>query len=60
MFHPSLDPVDRFLFEDNDRLTGDPLDTVVTGQGNSDISSLGEAVAIRVMTFQSKLFAYKV
>tara|TARA_Y100000758_G_scaffold134878_1_gene95455 strand:- start:920 stop:1102 length:183 start_codon:yes stop_codon:yes gene_type:complete len=60
MFHPSLDPVDRFLFEDNDRLTGDPLDTVVTGQGNSDISSVGWAVVIPVMMFQSELFAYKV
>ena len=60
MFHPDLDPVDGFSFEENDRLTGDSLDKVVTWQGNSDISSVGEAVVIRVMMFQAKLFAYKV
>ena len=41
-------------------LTGDQEDRVVTWQGSSDITGVGEMVAIRVKMFQAKLFAYKV
>ena len=40
-------------------VVGDEVDQVVTWQGNSDISSVGEMVAIRVKMFQAKVFAYR-
>ena len=39
---------------------GDESDRVVTWNGNSDISSIGESVSMRVKMFQAKLFAYNV
>ena len=57
---PDVDPLDDFTFATCDRLAGDEVDQVVTWQGNSDISSVGEMVAIRVRMFQAKVFAYKV
>jgi len=60
MFHGDVDPLTGFTFEECDRLTGDTLDQAVTWQGNSDISSAGEMVAIRLKMFQAKLFAYQV
>jgi hypothetical protein len=55
-----VDPLSGFTFEQCDRLTGDSLDQPVTWRGNSDISSAGEMVAIRLKMFQAKLFAYQV
>ena len=52
-------PVEGFTFADCDRLIGDESDRVVTWNGDSDISLLGETVAIRVKMFQTKLFAYR-
>ena len=49
-----------FEFEKCDRLTGNSLDSVVTWDGNSDISSIGETVAIRISMFDAKIFAYKI
>ncbi len=60
MFQPDLDPAPGFTFADCDRLTGDEADRPVSWNGNSDISSIGEAVVIRLNMFQAKLFAYKV
>jgi len=42
------------------RLIGDESNRVVTWNGNSDISSLGESVAIRLKMFQAKLFAHRI
>jgi len=41
-------------------MDGDSLDQVVTWQDNSDISRVGEMVAIRLKMFQAKLFSYQV
>ena len=60
MTHPDVDPVEGFKFTDCDYLTGDEGDCVVTWKGNSDISSCGEILVIRVRMFQAKLFAYRV
>ena len=60
MFHGDVDPLKEFTFEECDRLTGDSLDQVVTWQGRSDISGIGEMVAIRLKMFQAKVFAYQV
>ena len=60
MFHGDADPLAGFTFEECDRLQGDSFDQVVTWKGNSDISSIGEMVAIRLKMFQAKVFAYQV
>ena len=60
MFHGDVAPLAGFTFAECDRLTGDSLDQVVTWQDNSDISRVGEMVAIRLKMFQAKLFAYQV
>ena len=57
---PDLEPARRFSFLECDRLQGDESDRAVTWNGNSDISSIGESVSIRVKMFQAKLFAYNV
>ena len=57
---PDADPVDGFSFADCDRIMGDSEDHVVTWNGNSDISAVGESVGIRVRMFDAKLFAYRV
>ena len=49
-----------FTFEECDRLTGDSAGRVVTWQGRSDISGVGDMVAVRLKMFQAKLFAYGV
>ena len=56
---PDVDPLEGFTFATCDRLSGDEVDQVVTWQGNSDISSVGDMVAVRVKMFQAKLFAYR-
>ena len=56
---PDPDPVEGFTFADCDRLVGDVSDRVVSWNGNSDISSVGGTVAIRLKMFQAKLFAYR-
>ena len=58
--NPDLEGIPGFTFEECDRLTGDSLDQVVTWKDRSNISSIGETVAIRVKMFQAKLFAYLV
>ena len=60
MFYGDVDPLRGFTFEECDRLTGDAPDQVVTWQGRSDISGVGEIVAIRLKIFQAKIFAYQV
>ncbi len=57
---PDVDPLEGFTFTACDPLGGDEEDQVVTWRGNSDISSVGEMVGIRVEMFQAKLFAYKI
>lgn len=59
---PQLDTggMPGFDFETCDTLTGDSLDQVVKWQGNSDISSIGKTLAIRLKMFQAKIFAYQV
>ena len=58
--HPDAAYVPGFAFDECDPLTGDSLDQVVTWQGKSDISDVGEMVAIRIRMFQAKVFAYLV
>ena len=60
MFHGDVDPLKGFTFEECDRLSGDSLDRAVTWKGSSDISGVGEMVAIRLKMFQAKVFAYQV
>lgn len=60
MIHGDVDPLSGFTFEESDRLTGDSLDEVVTWNGSSDISDIGDMVAIRLKMFQAKIFAYQV
>ena len=47
-------------FAESDMLQGDELDRVVTWNGNSDLSGVGEMLAIRLRLFQAKVFAYHV
>ncbi len=60
LMQPDGDPTEGFAFDECDRLIGDSEDHVVTWQGRSDISSLGETVGIRIKMFRAKLFAYRV
>ena len=57
---PDMDGIPGFTFEDNDPLVGDSVDQIVTWKGRSDISEIGDNVAIRLQLFDSKIFAYKV
>ncbi len=57
---PDMEPAAGFGFADCDRLSGDESDRVVTWNGDSDISTIGETISVRVRMFQAKLFAYKV
>ena len=58
--HPDVDPVEGLTFEECDLLTGDSVDQTVTWNGNSDLSGVGEMVAVRIRMFQAKVFAYQV
>ena len=58
--HPDVDPVVGLTFAESDRLTGDSTDSVVAWNGKSDLSGVGEMLAIRLEMFQAKLFAYRV
>jgi len=58
--YPDTGGVSGFGFEECDRILGDSIDRVVTWHGNSDISGIGDTVAIRLRMFQSKLFAYQI
>ena len=58
--HPDVDPVAGFTFTDSDRLTGDSIDSVVTWGDRSDLSEVGEMLAVRLKMFQAKVFAYRV
>lgn len=58
--HPDVDPVVGRTFAESDRLTGDAIDRVVTWSGQSDLSGVGDMLAIRLRMFGAKLFAYQV
>ncbi len=58
--HPDVDPVAGLTFAESDLLQGDSLDQTVTWNGNSDLSEVGEMLAIRIRMFQAKIFAYRV
>ena len=58
--HPDADPIPGYSFADADLLSGDDLSRPMTWNGNSDLSGIGEKVAVRVRMFRSKLFAYSV
>jgi len=58
--HAEVAPLEGFTFAESDRMTGDSLDKIVTWDGNSDISGIGDTVAIRIKMFGAKLFAYTV
>ena len=60
LMFPDCDAAAGFSFDECDRLTGDEEDRVVTWGGKSDISAIGDTVAIRVRMFGAKLFAYRV
>lgn len=58
--HPDADPIAGFSFAECDRLTGDSEDQVVRWAGRSDLSGVGETVAIRIRAFTAKVFAFSV
>lgn len=58
--HPDADPIPGFSFAESDLLTGDELSGTMTWQGKSDLSQIGDTVAIRLKMFQAKLFAFSV
>ena len=60
MHCPDANPLEGFTAATCDPLEGDEENQVVTWQGSSDISRVGEMLAIRVRMFQAKLFACKV
>ena len=59
MDQADLPPLEGFTFADCERLTGDKSDRVVSWNGKSDLSGIGETASIRIKMFQAKLFAYK-
>ena len=58
--HADVEPVAGFTFADCGRLTGDAEDALITWNGRSDISPVGEMVGIRLRLFQATVFAYSV
>ena len=58
--HADVEPVAGFTFTDCGRLTGDAEDALITWNGRSDISPVGEMVGIRLRLFQATVFAYAV
>ena len=58
--NPDLDGVPGFTFGECERLTGDATDEVVRWAGNTDISAVGNNVAVRIRMFRAKLFAFLV
>ena len=58
--HADVEPVPGFTFADCGRLTGDAEDALITWNGRSDISPVGEMVGIRLRLFQATVFAYSV
>ena len=56
---PDPSAIKGFAFDDCDLLIGDEADHVVTWNGSSDISGIGETIAVRVDMYRAKLFAYK-
>ena len=49
-----------FTFDDCDWIYGDEEDKLITWNSNSDISSVGDTVAIRLRLFRAKIFGYRV
>ena len=58
--HPDAEAIPGFSFEESEILTGDHLNKTVSWNGNSDISKLGDSIAIRIQMFDTKLFAYSI
>ena len=58
--HPDAQAIPGFSFDESEILTGDHLNKTVSWNGNSDISKLGDSIAIRIQMFQAKLFAYSI
>ena len=58
--HPDAQAIPGFSFDESEILTGDHLNKTVSWNGNSDISKLGDSIAIRIQMFQTKLFAYSI
>ena len=58
--HPDAEAIPGFSFDESEILTGDHLNKTVSWNGNSDISKLGDSIAIRIQMFQAKLFAYSI
>ena len=47
-------------FEDCDWIFGDERDRVVTWNGESDISGVGDTISIRIRMFRAKILAFQV
>ena len=58
--HPDAEAIPGFSFDNSEVLTGDHLSKTVSWNGNSDISKLGDSIAIRLQMFQAKIFAYSI
>ena len=58
--YPDTPVLPGFSFDDCDWITGDSSDQTITWQGKSDISSVGNTVAIRIKMFNAKVFAYQI
>ena len=58
--HPDAQAIPGFSFDESEILTGDHLNKTVSWNGNSDISKLGDSIAIRIQMFDTKLFAYSI
>jgi hypothetical protein len=58
--YPDAEGTPGLTFDDCDWIYGDEEDRVITWNGNSDITAVGETVAIRIRMFRAKVFAYRV
>ena len=58
--YPDGEGAPGLTFEDCDWIYGDEGNRVVTWNGKSDISSVGDTVTIRIRMFRAKIFAYKI
>ena len=58
--YPDGEGTPELTFEDCDWIYGDEGDRLVTWNGKSDISAVGETVTIRIRMFRAKVFAYKI
>ncbi len=58
--YPDGEGTPGLTFEDCDWIYGDEGNRVVTWNGKSDISAVGETVTIRIRMFRAKVFAYRI